>query len=190
MDIESNNNNMDEAIGKRSEKKKKGRKSKLLSIILELLLVLSLFLSVGLYGRVNKLENQILELENNQKIVKNILKLQSTEITKLNLSKSIDEGVVTDKFFVHKSLFFDDEAVIDIDLQPSIVTTYVGEGKFNIDDNELKKYIMELLVKVGATYDEGKLDEMKAFKDLKVHITIKNYDVAMLENGTLSLVKS
>lgn len=108
-------------------------------------------------------------------------------INQLRISESTDSYIVNDQFIIEKSVFYDNDAYIDIGTQPAFAIKYDGYGEFSVEDRELKKYLTDLVAQTEKNYNEGKLDSLKPFKDLNVYITTHNYDVATYKNGELKL---
>lgn len=173
-------------------------KLNILLIIIGIGLILNIIYTINLRNKINKIEQEY-------SYVSEQLTSMKGDISLLNLSQDTfnylirdvqllrfgerlsDGGVVTEQFYVSKALFFDDFATVDIDTQPTIYNSYKGQGNFSIDDRELRKYLITIMERIETSYNENGLDIIKPFNNLKIYITIKNYDIATFENKVLTL---
>lgn len=188
-----------------SEKVRKKYPALQASIIVVILI--NLIFSIVLYNRyielnglltkrINELEGKVSDMSvnvtqtlNEYRNLENIAIANSFEIERLLISQRIsNSGVVTDQFFVDNAVFFESVAIIDIDTQPAMSYNYKGYGNFTTEDRELRKHLINLMEEIEKVYDSHKSTVIKKFNDLKVYITIKNYDIGTWENGTLKLV--
>lgn len=108
-------------------------------------------------------------------------------LIRLQLSQSVDSGIVNDQLVIDKSIFYDRVAFIDVDTQPIMSSQYKGNGNFSTDDRELKKTLLNLIEQLKVRYNEYKYGDMINFEDMTINITIKNYDIGTYEKGVLTL---
>lgn len=103
-----------------------------------------------------------------------------------SLSLEVSEGVVTDKVIIQKAVFYQDSeghvsCIIDIRPQPSYSTYFLGQGRFDLSDRELRAMLEQLIAQLNNfAKDIIEIDGV-------VKITQNNYPVAEYKNGKVML---
>lgn len=162
-------------------------KPKGIFIIIFILLILSLASSIILFFQNNKINESMVLLNNSIEKIEIDSALNSVKLNRLQLSQRVNDGIVNDQFVIVKSTFYDKASYIDVDTQPSMNSQYKGEGNFSTEDRELKKYLINLMNELESGYNDYMDISMTPFKELKIYLTIKNYDIGIYENGILTL---
>ncbi|SCW82807.1 hypothetical protein SAMN04487970_10599 [Paenibacillus tianmuensis] len=125
-----------------------------------------------------------------EKIQKNQKGLQEDNML-AKLQHEIEGGVVTNDFVVQKiKLYFLDgkmSGTIDLSAQPELTVKYNGQGKFDIQDRELKGMIEDILKEVSKVYADLPLGRFPSWDKTEFKITVKNYEVATYTNSSLKL---
>lgn len=172
-----------------------------LIIILIIAMIISSVITYYLYSQYIDLSNRAVIMEDmidtlnvkaiiNDKMIDTLEKnntINNNSLNRLLLSQSVDGGVVNDQFIIVKSTFYDEIAIIDLETQPSMSSQYKGEGNFSTEDRVLKKHLINLIDALKINYNQYNNNDMTAFENLKIYVTIKNYDIGTFESGTLTL---
>lgn len=114
----------------------------------------------------------------------------STEFQRM--AHLIEGAYVTEDFVLTRINAHDNEdglesLGVNLDLQPKMAAAYKNSGQFSVSDRELRAKLLpiaEEVVKYYAQYPELPTWTHKS----TVKVSVKNYDVAVYENGELRLV--
>lgn len=123
----------------------------------------------------------------------------AAEITELKVSTEfqrmahlIEGAYVTEDFVLTRINAHEDgdklESLgVNLDLQPKMVAAYKNSGQFTISDRELRAKLLPIAEQVAKYY--AQYPELPTWTDKSaVKLSVKNYDVAVYENGELRLV--
>jgi hypothetical protein len=110
----------------------------------------------------------------------------NVNLIKVGITSS--EGIVTDTLVVQKAVLNTTKpgeltGFIDIRPQTSEEYLFLGRGKFDLTDKELRIMLKELIVEVVSIVES----QMSNHTLKKIYITANNYDVAEYENGIITL---
>jgi hypothetical protein len=106
----------------------------------------------------------------------------------------IEGGVVTDDFVVDKVYLTPNQSgdnvsiIINIDTQPAMAIHHQGKGTFDIADRELRAKSLAIINAVKERYITDGGDNLPAWDDNNVHLTIKNYAIGDTASGEFKLV--
>jgi hypothetical protein len=140
----------------------------------------------------NSTDNQ---LEKDIEVIKTDI-IQNKKDTKLNrISQVLSIGtVVTDKLTIETYITRPEPnnklAYIGIKPQPSYEEYFVGQGKINLPDREIRGMLQELISEAKEIYDKEikDLDYMPRFDDYTYTIVHRGYEIATYENGLVKLL--
>ena len=137
---------------------------------------------------ISNLESKVLSLETKLTSVNLGLVESENRIIWLSLNSRVSEGVVTDQLVVQRATFEDGIICLDIRSQPSFSSHFLGQGRFDLQDRELKAIILTLINETKSYYDNYVQNvDMPSFDKYKVYITQNNYEVATYSSGELLL---
>jgi|GEM_PF-5988375 len=132
--------------------------------------------------KVSTLENKLTDTNVKMDLYRNI-------IVYLSLNSKLTEGIVTDQLVVQRANFDDGVVYLDIRPQPSFSSHFLGQGRFDIPDRELKATILTLINETKSYYENYVSNiDMPSFDEYKIHITQNNYEVATYSGGQLKLI--
>lgn len=183
-------NEHNEIDNQTSELEKIKKYNKILLVLVLIAIIISSFSVYRTYGNIvnNTDSSTISGIETRLGIIFDDLRF-------LQFNYKYSGGIVTDKVVVyHSDLYKNVEkgvsGTIDIRPQPSYDKYFVGEGKINLSDRELRVLIKEIIDEVQSSLkNSGEVGIV--YKDLDItslSITTQNYDVGTYENGTIKLI--
>ncbi|WP_164762967.1 hypothetical protein [Paenibacillus humicus] len=107
------------------------------------------------------------------------------QVNVLAFQHAVEKAAVTDDFIVNRVLMNSNLSYIDISLQPSVALAYKGQGKFDLQAEELKDKIIAIMDVIKPVYGNYNLDGDWDARTYKV--TIQNYVIGTYKNGTVNL---
>lgn len=147
--------------------------------------------------KIYELENKVNQFKKDLDVEKERLDNFSYLLNSINksvilikLGLEVTEGVVTDKVIIQKATFYEDaenrtSCTIDIRPQPSYSRYFLGQGRFNLSDRELKAMLEELIVELNNAFKNMTHNLMEI--DGEIIITQNNYSVAKYKDGKITL---
>lgn len=145
------------------------------------------------FNQINPKIKDIDTIRNDVNAAKTATKLLSTMVLFSSLGHEIENGVVTDDFYVKKVMFDQSQdgklsALIDIDTQPDMYLKYQGKGVFTIPDRELRTKATAILDAVKDYYNKNSTDTLPKWdNNANISLTIKNYNIGKVKNGEFVL---
>lgn len=139
--------------------------------------------------RISALEEKLTTLENDDTTseynnVQTRLDSLSNSIATLNMQHRMSgSGVVTDELVIDKATFLFNTGVIDVETQPGV--DYLGKGKFDMSDREVRAMVEDLLKEAEEMYTSYSNDP--EWGSGPITVTIKNYEIGTFENGEFEL---
>ncbi|WP_143106690.1 hypothetical protein [Cohnella sp. OV330] len=129
---------------------------------------------------------QISDIENRAQSIAKIALLAS-------IQHEVEGGIVTDDFVVNKLYLTPTNdgkvsVIIDLDTQPQMALHYKGQGGFDLADRELRAKSTTIIEKVKGRYQSYAPDDLPAWNDADVNLTIKNYAIGDTTSGQFALV--
>lgn len=182
--------------------------SRKLAIILS---VISYVITAGLAFYLFQINQQtttkITELsEANKQLQSNLDQVKSTLSSyeydrKLNFlnrfAHYVEGGIVTDDLVLDK-LDINAESkdglymIVDVETQPKMAMKYKGDGKFDLQDREVKGIVGDLLNQLKDTYNKSVpnykgSEKLPAWEKGEYVVTIKNFEIGTFKNGVFKL---
>jgi cell division protein FtsL len=136
----------------------------------------------------SEFQSKVKDLESKITVNSVANEININSIAGLQMAQELKFYGVTDNLIVEKAGFsFNGDATIDIYTQPAYTKYYRGQGKFDVNDRELKSELLNIVDKVKAVYDMHRKPTMSEFEKIKLYLTIKNYEIGTYENGQILL---
>lgn len=134
---------------------------------------------IALESKVKVLETQVAAYDEQ-------IKTSMSIAVESQMSNYMSEGLVTDTLVAQKLNVSGKNVSLDIRPQPLFASHFLGQGRFDLSDRELKQNVIGLIEKFKSQYGDYGLETK--FEDLTISVTQNNYDVGTYSNGTLKLI--
>ncbi|TLS53378.1 hypothetical protein FE782_03660 [Paenibacillus antri] len=170
-----------------------GRVLSIIAIILAGLSFIGAVLSVSsTLSSLDSLKQENFALRNDVNVLKDYNSKLLEYVGLLNLSHTMEGGIVTDDFVLEKVLFLEDangdfRISMDISNQPTMALSYSGQGSYTTTDRELKGKILGIIESAGNYYTNNKLDGSPKWEEATVHVTVQNYELGTYSAGEFKL---